>query len=422
MKLKLSILFLLISVLLPDELFAQKRKRKDEDFGFNLKHSLQKKTLIPIKIHSNLVVLPVIVNETDTLNFILDTGVSSIFITDPAVAEKMGMEYVRVVEITGAGEGNSLKAYVTLGHKIQIGDIVASRQNLVVLSEDILRLSEYMGVPIHGVLGHDLFTNFVVTIDFQNAQITATRPSRFKYRKRYGDKFPIIVTQNKPYTDSFFITPQNDVEKPVRLVIDTGAGHALLLNEDQDKIPLPDKVIRANLGRGLNGEIEGHIGRVEAVRLGEIELKDVLASFPDSLSFSLKFPVSDLDRQGSIGCEFLRRFKVTFNYQEGYIALKPNKKKINESFEQDMSGLSIKSVGADYKDFIVTEVSLDSPADEAGMLPGDQIVFLNNVNMKDLDISEIVRILAKKEGKRIEIFYRREGKLNFASFELKRII
>lgn len=416
------LLILLIALFASVDTFSQKRKRQEQDFGFNLRHSLQKKTVIPFKVYSNLVVMKVIFNDNDTLNFILDTGVSSIFLVDPALGERLKLKYVRQVQITGAGEENSLAANISIGHKVQFGDVIGNHQNIVVLSEDILRLSEIMGIPIHGIFGHDLFKNFVVTIDYAASQLTLTKPNKFKFKRKYGDRYPIVVTQNKPYTDSFFITAYNSQETPVRLVIDTGAGHALLLNENEAKIPLPDKVIRANLGRGLNGEIYGHIGRVSSLRMGEIELKDVLASFPDSLSFSMKFPASDNDRQGSIGCEFLRRFKVTFNYSEGYMALKPIKKKIKESFEQDMSGLSIKAGGADFKEFVVTDVSKDSPAQIAGMKTGDQIIFLNNINMKELTVSEIVRTLASKEGKEIEVFFRREGSLEFASFRLKRII
>lgn len=423
MKLKQIFLgFLCFTFIWNGDCFGQRRNRTKEDFGFNFPHSRQKRTQIPFKVYSNLIVLKVVLNDADTLNFILDTGVSSIFLTDPLLGEKMNLEYVRQVQIVGAGEENSLTANIAINHKVQFGDIVGYHQNLVVLGEDILRLSEFMGIPIHGIFGHDLFNNFVVTIDYNSSQLILTKPSKFKFKKRHGDRYPIVVTQSKPYTDSFFIKAYNSEETPVRLVIDSGAGHALLLNEDEDKIPLPDKVIRANLGRGLNGEIYGHIGRVSSLKFGKNELNDVLASFPDSLSFSMKFPASDNDRQGSIGCEFLRRFKVTFNYGEGYMALKPIKKKIKEGFEQDMSGLTVKATGADYKDFIITDVAKGTPAYDAGMQVGDQIIFLNNVNLKDLIISDIVRALARKEGKQIEIFYRRQGSLQFAAFELRRII
>ena len=145
----------------------------------------------------------------------------------------------------------------------------------------------------------------------------------------------------------------------MRLVIDTGAGHALLLNAGVNQpIHLPDRVMRANLGRGLNGEINGNIGRVDKIRMGTIEMKNILDSFPDSLSFSMKFTSDVEKRQGSIGCELLRRFVVTLNYHDGYMILKPLKNRMKESFEHDMSGLDVRAKGDEFNQYIINKVSL----------------------------------------------------------------
>jgi hypothetical protein len=236
------------------------------------------------------------------------------------------------------------------------------------------------------------------------------------------DKYPIVVTGSKPYTDAISITETDSISRKVRLVIDTGAGHALLLNSEEGHIQLPEKVIRANLGRGLNGEIFGNIGRVSKVSIGRHEMTDVIASFPDSLTFSMKFPAGENNRQGSIGGEFLRRFKVTLNYREGYMALKPSKKRLKQPFEHDMSGLDVRAYGDDLKKLYVKEAAPGSPAYEAGMRNDDELIFINREPAYDLDVAEIYRILSKKEGKVIEIFYRRNGILGFATFVLQRVI
>jgi hypothetical protein len=155
------------------------------------------------------------------------------------LAEKMGLEYVREVFISGAGEGKALSASVSIDHLFKMGNITGYRQNVVVLSEDILHLSEFIGVPIHGIFGHSLFDNFVVTIDFNSLILNVRNPEKFRYKKKYGDKYPIVVTQSKPYTDAISITEADSSAKKVRLVIDTGAGHALLLNSEEGHIQLP---------------------------------------------------------------------------------------------------------------------------------------------------------------------------------------
>jgi S1-C subfamily serine protease len=156
--------------------------------------------------------------------------------------------------------------------------------------------------------------------------------------------------------------------------------------------------------------------------MGSIEMKNILASFPDSLSFSMKFTADDTKRQGSIGCELLRRFTVTLNYRDGYMIMKPLRNRMKETFEHDMSGLDVRAKGADFNQYIVNKVIEGSPAYAAGLEEGDELIFVNNQNVKEMTISEIYKILSRKEGKEVEFFFRRKGELKVAIFNLKRMI
>lgn len=419
-----NLLFLLISVFLFSGCKAIFQKSKEKKFGFHFKGQRQKYAKIPFELSSNLMIVKVTIDDSDTLNFILDTGVTSTIITDTEIANKIGLNYVRKVLISGAGEGEPITASVSIGHTLKLaGEIVAFRQNLVVINDNILNLSDYLGIPIHGIFGHDIFASFVVTMDFENKLLYFNDPDSFKFKKHHGDKYPIVLTQSKPYTEAISVM-SNGTSHPMKLVIDTGAGHALMLNAtgDQEIISLPEKVIRANLGRGLNGDINGHLGRVDKIKLGNLEIDNILASFPDSISFSMKFPPTDFDRQGSIGCELLRRFKVTLNYQDNYMALKPVRVRMRESFEHDMSGLEIRAAGKNFDRFFVKHVDDHSPAALAGIKSGDELVFINNKNVSTMTISDIVRLLSQKEGKSVEVFVRRNGTLNFFYFTLERFI
>lgn len=214
----------------------------------------------------------------------------------------------------------------------------------------------------------------------------------------------------------------NGTELPIRVVIDTGAGHALLIDKSYDnKIQLPEKVLRAQLGRGLNGVINGSLGRIDKVRFGKYELDNVLASFPDSLGFGVKFAARN-ERQGNIGCELLRRFRVTFNYADRYMVLKPVKRRLKETFEHDMSGMELRAKGTDLRKFYIDKVIEGSPAWEAGLQEGDEVLFINNKSSDELVISEVYKLLQKGEGKEISLLVRRKGAIQFARFQLKRMI
>jgi predicted aspartyl protease len=422
-RIPILLLFFLFFSGLSHTVEAQK-KGKAEKFGLYFKGYRQKTAKIKFELYANLIVVKVRINKSDTLNFILDTGVSSLIITDPNIAKKLNLQFSRQVRINGAGEKDFINANVSIGHSIDLGYVKADRQNLVVLEEDILKLSEYMGIPIHGIFGHDLFDRFVVTIDFGSRELLLRNHDKFKPKKSMGERYPLVVTQSKPYIEAIELAQNDDhAFTKLRLVIDTGAGHALLLNtQDNSPIHLPDKVIRANLGRGLNGSIDGYIGRIEKFRIGKYEFNDVLASFPDSLSYGLKFNEDFDGRQGSIGGEFLRRFVITFNYRAAYLLIKPLKKKYKETFEHDMSGMEVRAKGEGFSEYMVTFVTPGSQADLAGIKENDQIIFMNDKHFKELNINDIYKNLIKKEGTEIELFVRRNGELKFCSFKLKRVI
>lgn len=379
-------------------------------------------TRIPFQLHSNLIIVPVRINESDTLHFILDTGVSNTIITDPSAFRKQPLRLTRKIKLTGAGEGGNLTASVAIDNRLNMGGLKASHHNLVILDEDILKLSEYVGTPVHGIFGYDIFANFVVNVDFQRREITVMDPKKYRYKKRKGDRYPITIQDTKAYTDALAVF---DGEKslPLRVVLDTGAGHALLLDRSRSTaaMPLPVKSIRAQLGRGLNGVINGSMGRIQKIRFGRYELDNILASFPDSVSFGMKL-VDMPERQGNVGCELLRRFNVTFNYPDRYIVMKPIKRLMREEFEHDMSGLELRAKGERFRNYYVDKIIEGSPADLAGLQEGDELLFINNNSANDLSISDIYKVLQKGEGKEVSVLVRRSGQIVIAHFALKRLI
>jgi predicted aspartyl protease len=399
---------------------AQSAWEPEDKFGFFLDGN-RKMTRIPFEFHSNLIIVPVQVNGSDTLRFILDTGVSTTLVTDPKALSSQNLQLTRRVVLAGAGEGENVTAHVALDNTLSMNRMKANHQNMLVLDEDFLHLSEYVGVPVHGIFGYEVFNNFVVTIDFNRKELILENPGRYKYRKRKGEQYPITIEDTKPFTDAVALFADGR-EHSIRVIIDTGAGHALLLDQTpENKIQLPEKVIQTQLGRGLNGVINGKLGRISRIKFGRFELDNIVASFPDSASFGSKLP-DRYERQGNVGCELLRRFRVTMNYHEGYMVLKPVKRRLNESFEHDMSGLEIKAMGNGYKNYFVNAVSTNSPAKLAGLAEGDQILFINDHPAEDLSVSEIYKMLQRGDGKITELLVKRDGKIFFARFVLQRMI
>jgi hypothetical protein len=408
-----NLLILLLSILSG---YAQNQ----ESYNFRFTSAKRKLVKIPFQWHSNLIIVPVTINNSDTLNFILDTGISMTLITDPGTADALNLHYVRKVDITGVGQGSSLEALVAINNKINLSGIQAKGQSLVALSEDVLHLSNYVGLPIHGVFGFDIFRHFVVKINFHQKVLTLYRPEEYEYKGK-GEKIPISIEDAKPYLVAKAVWADNR-EVPIKVILDTGAGHALSLDiGTSEHIQLPDKIVRAQLGRGLNGIITGSLGRVEKLQIGKFELENVITSFPDTNSVAAQI-AKRVNRQGNIGCELLRRFDVVFDYSRNYIVLKPNKRSFRASFERDMSGMDLRAKGDNFRTYIIDHIEKGSPADLAGVLEGDEIISINGQMANGLRLSEIYKLLQKKEGKEINLFLKRGNEFVFTSFQLKRMI
>ena len=389
-------------------------------YGYEFKPR-RKKVEIPFDWQCNLMVVRVRINESDTLNFILDTGVGMNLITDPKVAESLKLHYIKKIDIMGAGSGEPLEAKIAIDNQIKMTGLCAKGQSLVALSQDVLALSEFIGIPIHGVFGYDVFRSFVVKINYSRRTITLYDPRCFKYKKNLGEMIPLKLEDNKPYIMAQSTMPDQK-EISLKLILDTGAGHGLSLERSGNpNIILPDKTKNAHLGRGLSGSIDGQIGRISSFKIGTFELNNVIASFPDTNNYSNKI-LQRTGRQGNMGCEILKRFHVVFNYDREYIILKSNKKNFKEPFERDMSGLSIRAIGEQYNRFIIEMVEEGSPASMAGIKAGDEIISINNKLCNAANLNDIYKLFQKKEGKKMKLIMKSKNQIYFTEFMLKQMI
>ena len=206
--------------------------------GFHFKKTRRKKLKRSFSQYNNLIIIPVRINGSKPFNFILDTGVGNTLITDPSLALALDLPIFRKLEVSGVARQNRLKAHVSNLKSIEVfKDIVATKQYVIVLDEDVLNLSGYAGIPIHGIIGYDLFSKFIIKINYDRRKLIFYNPTRFKYRKKKKHEvLPIIIEAKKPVLEAQIKGDGQSQTTPVKLVFDTGAGHALLLYKDSSPI------------------------------------------------------------------------------------------------------------------------------------------------------------------------------------------
>ena len=345
-----------------------------QKLSFNNGH---RKDVMRFKLVHNLIVIPVFVNDKGPFNFILDSGVKPIIITDSSIVSPLDTVSLFISRIRGRGIGPELEAFVMTNLSVDIGDVSGNKLSAILLKEDPFHLSAYVGMPIHGIIGSDVFNNFIVKLNYLGKKLTLYNPEE-RVRKR-GDRIPIQLIDEKPYVN-VLVSNENGAKDSLLLLIDSGAGHAFSLDlTDKQKRIQPPKTIAGNLGKGLGGSIFGLVGRLPVIQLGDFSIKNVVVAFPMYEDVTIRSLMTE--RSGSIGGELLKRFNVLFDYSRQEIYLKKNRQ-FKNPYEYDMSGMEVYVLNdeEDGSRFFISQIDEGTPAEKEGFLVGDEIL---SINFKD---------------------------------------
>lgn len=387
------------------------------EFGFKMPKD-RKRIEIPFEQHNNLVVIPLTINKFLTLKFILDTGVETAILTEKLYADILEMNYIREITIAGPGVIDSVQAYVANQATFSLpGGVIGQNMNMLVLKQDYLKLSENIGDDVHGIIGYDIFSRFVVQIDYDESILTLHDPKKFKKNKR-SVAIPLKIESSKPFIEASI--KQGDEKTDLDIMVDTGASHAALLDyQFVNGISLPEKKIETRLGRGIAGDIPGYIGRMDSVQIDCFSFSEMLVSAPFEGAYNKV--IKRGARVGTFGGELLTRFEVTFDYLNEQVYLKKGEE-FKDDFEFNMSGLTINAEGENLDTMVVVNVDKGSPAAEADIQIGDIIHTINGKNLRTNRLSDIFFLLRSRDGRKIKIRIIRNGEKIKKKFFLRRII
>jgi hypothetical protein len=129
----------------------------------------------------------VVLNGKRPLKFILDTGVRTTILTEKAFSDFLHLTYARKYTIAGPGGVKLIDAYITNNVSIDMPGVHGEGHAMLVLDQDYLELRNYLGTDVHGILGYELFSRFVVQIDYDNKILTLMLPNRFRSHRKYEE-------------------------------------------------------------------------------------------------------------------------------------------------------------------------------------------------------------------------------------------
>jgi hypothetical protein len=338
----------------------------------------------------------------DSLNFILDTGSGGISL-DSMTCVEFNIP-TKATDTTITGIGGIKKVNFVFNESLSFPGLKVNRLNFHVNNYEVL--TSVYGEKIDGILGYSFFSRYIVKINFDSMHVEVFTPGIIPYDD--GGTLLRPVFTSLPIQE---LQIRDKRRLAHNFYFDTGAGLCFLMSDRfaaDSAILLSKRKPKLTQVEGMAGKLQMRLTIIKEVKLGPYRFRRVPTYlYKDDYNVTA-YPFSG----GLIGNELLRRFNMTFNYGQREIHLKPNSH-FDDPFDYSYSGMGVYYV--DDK-IIIEDVIKDSPADDAGLKVGDEIISVDNNISYNI---QVYKNLLQVPDKKIKLIVRR-GK-DFLTFTLKTV-
>ena len=250
---------------------------------------------IPFVEHPHQIMVPVKLNGKGNYYFTFDTGSSIGACIDNVAAKELGLPVVGTTMNRG-GTGRAVKRNLVRLNTIEIAGLKFNGGRA--LSHDYSWLSKKGGNPVNGILGFQLFRDWILTIDYPN------KVMRLSKNANDGEKGNVVSysqRQNRPY-----ISVEVGEEK-FSALIDTGATSGIVLpgrlREEMEFETEPVVIGRMRSVNGLGGRVWR--GKIKgSIKVANMQVDQPVVSFFEGRDRTV------------IGSEFLKDYSVTFDQKK----------------------------------------------------------------------------------------------------------
>jgi Aspartyl protease/PDZ domain len=369
----------------------------------------------PFILASGKVHVPVRIGGIDTW-FILDGG-ANVSILDRSLAEELGLELRGTSHHDGgAGSGGFTVSFTTVPSLAWAG-IERTEVPMAVVER---KTAAANGHESRGLLGADVFQQWVVEIDYRGRRLALHEPETFAYSGD-GTALPITFDEaSKCHLETWIALPGGE---PIRadMIVDTGsrgfADFAAPFTAEHDLLAALDPKVLATVGWGVGGEVRHWIGRLGSLRTGPFEFPAVVATFAPP---GTQGAYGRDDRSGILGAEWLSRFRVLFDYSRRQLVLEPSGD-ASPASRSDASGLFLASEPPSFESVRVLSVAEGSPAAAAGVEVGDVVLTLDGQAVSELGLDGLREEL-REAGRTVLLVIVRDGETRTVRIALRDLV
>jgi len=367
---------------------------------------------IPFQLHGSMIVLEFSVDGSTPLGFIFDTAAGGTIIS-ASTAAILGI----VGDETVSREGATGTAPIILSekHVVATGDL--RFQNVTLGIAELDHIEKRLGMRIDGVIGWEILSQHAVRVNYDTMRLEIYDNKRFDYELSVGS-YPIEVKGTVILTN-ITATFENGNTLTGKVMVDTGSGNTISFNT-----PFAEE---NNLLSGMDNYYERETqslstesSRIYTTMLADLSISDYkFISIPASIAIAETGAFSWSGIMGILGNDVLKRFNMFIDLQQRRMFLEPNQL-YREAFEVNCSGVEL-VMDDTFQKVIADHVYVGSPAHEAGLKVGDEIVQIDGTSTSYFQLLQIPSMLSQ-DSKEVEIIVARKGELQSHLFRLQPLI
>lgn len=340
---------------------------------------------IPMRYHGHIH-LDVKVQDTIHGDFIFDTGWSGICL-DSLFCKKNKFDYETAdVKLSGIGNETRTGKFFRDTVNYVFGAKEYRFSTLTVITD----LKGMIGNKLDGVAGVETFAQKPYMIDYVSQKIIFM--DSVKGYEPVNAQF-----EGRDIFLSSSITLENGKKIQGKFLLDTGSNRTVLNSNflNTDGIHNAEGKTKFLSKGGVGGDSNGYFLPVAAVDLGKFRIKKLnITISTDTLGW-----LASPDHMGIIGNDLLDDFNVIFDHQKEKIWIKPNKN-FDKNERKLFSSISFLDAG---EKWLVGMIVEDSEAYRLGIRMNDQIVEVNNIPVKNIDLDTFVEKLKPNDNLRLKI-------------------
>lgn len=268
---------------------------------------------IPFVMFKNQMIITLMSGNSDSLNFVFDTGNENAHI-DSATAAKLKLKPFDFLHVHCSASDRNLPI-VRCSYSVN-GLILPDVINTVTTFKNYSRILKRR---IDGIIGQDLYKNYTIKIDYKK-KIIEVHTNDYIYK---GKGHPFYIIDRGPAIIATAVL-QNKKKIMGKFIIDTGSNSSLTLSSvytdtlNMDALIGKNKVYRTHDGCG-NAHTE-YEGKAKDILIGDYMLSKV----PVSLTVAEGGVLAEDIYAGFIGVPILSCYDIVISYRYRLVYFEPN--------------------------------------------------------------------------------------------------